>query len=179
MSLAAFDDVTAVASRRQKLKIRTMCPHCRKVVTGKAHVRECAKLAAKSEDEGCIDCGDPVKGRRWRCEPCRKEARKDTAFKTRNRPGQKAIAKKIHDVWRVTERGKQAVWEGRTRWNEKNRAKLRAWSNAWKAKNRDYERARLKAYYEANKERISAAAKEKRRQARLGRAANSPALADQ
>lgn len=170
MSLAAFDDVTAVNSSRQRLKTRTMCPHCRKVVTGKVHVRECAKLVAKSEVGGCIDCGDPVKGKRWRCEPCRAEAHKDTAFKTRNRPGQKAIAKARHDVWRVTESGKEAVLRGRKRFNERNRPKVRAWSNAWKAKHRDYERARLKAYYEANKERISAAAKEKRRQARIARA---------
>lgn len=170
MSLAAFEDVTAVTSRRQKLKIRTMCPHCRKVVTGKIHIRECARLAAKSENGGCIDCGDPVRGKRWRCEPCRKEACKDTAFKTRNRPGQKAIDKQKLRLWQISPAGRAYNLAACRKWRAANIDKARASSNAWKSRNRDGDRARSRAYYQANKDRIRAEAKEKYRRARIDRA---------
>lgn len=169
MSLAAFDDVAAVSTRRYKLKTRGMCPHCRKVVTGKLHVRECAKMAAKSESKGCMDCGDPVIGKRWRCEPCRKEAGKDTAFKTRNRPGQRAIDKQKLRLWQISPAGRAYNVAACRTWRAGNIDKARASSNAWKSRNRDGDRARSKAYYHAHRERINAELREKRRQARMDR----------
>ena len=154
------DDI--VGGAKIKLKARSLCPHCRKVVIGKLHVRECAKLHAKVEEHGCKECGDPIKGRRIYCAPCRDEAHRESKERTRNRPGQKEKLKAYHDQWRKTEKGlalkKASAKKSRVKSRPKDLIRMKEWRDANKARRAAYQRN----YYLTHTEQCKAYGKKKK-----------------
>lgn len=136
-------------SRRVRLKSRILCPHCRKVVIGKSHARACAALLAKTEF-GCIDCGDPVRGRSWRCEPCKRDRQRDQSEACRSKP---EVERARHARWRRTPKGHAKFLEARRRFTRKNPQKNAAWNRAYYLRNKEALLAKRAAYYRANKEK--------------------------
>lgn len=88
---------TEVAGTRVRLKVRRRCTGCPRVLVGRgpakcAACRERDAAAARVGRRLCCECGDPVKGRRHRCDPCRKERQLDVLDKYNRSPKGRANA---------------------------------------------------------------------------------------
>lgn len=146
----------SVGGARLRLKPRSLCPHCRKVVIGKLHVRECVKLRAKDTTRGCKECGDPVKGRCLYCKPCGVERRRDSIERSKNRPGYREKERAYFAVYFKTPNGLARKKASAKRSRAKSRAKDLIRMKKWRDVNKARRAAYMRNYYLMHTEQCKA-----------------------
>lgn len=142
-----------------KLKKRRHCAGCGKTLWGAGFAkcfdcRESEKDTLRQGKRLCVDCGDPVSGRRLRCAPCwrdtDREARHDAAKKWKLSNPEKV--REHNRRWRKTEKGRVARKAYLKRWKKTpaGRACRDRAIAAWKLRNPEKVR-QYRARYEAKK----------------------------